>query len=134
MVTGQPPFTGTVKEILRAHLEQELTPPDHLNTSLSAGVGEVVEFMMAKDRRKRYQTPDDLVIDLECLFSGEPPKLARQRLEMSTLKGLASGEQEEEEDRERDPASEGVSNIWLAVLGGALTLSVLANLFLLLRH
>src|SRR5207244_4514018 len=77
MVTGQPPFPDEkVDEVLDAHLNRELTPPDHLNLALSAGLGEVVEFMMAKDRRKRYPTPDDLILDLECLLHGEPPKLA----------------------------------------------------------
>src|SRR5262249_12697878 len=47
MVTGQPPFPGTkVDEMLYAHLKEELTPPDHINQKLSAGLGEVVEFMM----------------------------------------------------------------------------------------
>jgi serine/threonine-protein kinase len=133
MVTGQPPFPAKkIDAVLRAHLEEELTPPDHLNTSLSAGVGEVVEFMMAKDRRLRYQTPDDLIIDLECLFTGAPPKLARQRLEAATLKDLAEGEEDvDESDR---PAPEaGLPYVWVAILGGVLTLSLLANLFLLLR-
>src|SRR5207302_4134749 len=67
MVTGQPPFPGDkLDEVLRAHLEEELTPPDHLNTTLSAGLGEVVEFMMAKQRNRRYPSPDDLIIDLQC--------------------------------------------------------------------
>jgi serine/threonine-protein kinase len=132
MVTGQPPFPGKkVDAILRAHLDEELTPPDHLNTALSAGVGEVVEFMMAKDRRLRYQTPDDLIIDLECLYTGAPPKLARQRLEAATLKELAEGD--EDDDDERSAASAGLPYVWVAVLGGVLTLSLLANLVLLLK-
>jgi serine/threonine-protein kinase len=69
MVTGRPPFPGTkVELVLRAHLEEELTPPDHLNTTLSSGLGEVVEFMMAKDRRQRYPSTEDLILDLECLI------------------------------------------------------------------
>src|SRR5438552_8827858 len=76
MVTGQPPFPGTkIDIVLKAHLEQDLTPPDHLNTKLSSGLGEVVEFMMAKGRQQRYPTPDDLIIDLECLLNRRPPKL-----------------------------------------------------------
>ena len=131
MVTGQPPFPGTkVDAVLRAHLEEELTPPDHLNTSLSSGLGEVVEFMMAKDRRQRYRTPDDLIIDLECLLNGDPPKLARQRLEAETLKGLAGGEEDEEDERE---ASAGVPYLWFGIMGAVLTLSLLANLVLLLK-
>jgi serine/threonine-protein kinase len=133
MVTGQPPFPGQeVDEVLRAHLEQELTPPDHLNTKLSSGLGEVVECMMAKKRNQRYQTPADLIIDLECLLSGEPPKLARQRLEASTLKDLAEGEEDEDDDNQ-PAATEGVPYLWVAVLGGVLLVSVLLNLILLVR-
>jgi serine/threonine protein kinase len=133
MVTGRPPFLGAkVELILRAHLEQELTPPDHLNTKLSSGLGEVVEFMMAKDRSERYQTPADLIIDLECLLNGEPPKLARQRMATAALKDLAHGEEEEDED-ERGPTFAGVPFVWVGVLVAGLTVSLLANLFLLLR-
>jgi serine/threonine protein kinase len=132
MVTGQPPFAdGKTEEILEAHLKQELTPPDHLQTSLSAGLGEVVEFMMAKDRRQRYQTPDDLIIDLECLLNGEPPKLARQRLEAASLARLAEGEDDEEDDR--TAPRRGVPLLWLGIAAALLALSLLANLFLLLR-
>ena len=45
-------------------------PPDHLNTRLSSGLGMVVETMMAKNREHRYQTPDDLILDLKCLHPG----------------------------------------------------------------
>ena len=48
MVTGQPPFPyKDVSAVFKAHVNEELTPPDHLNTALSSGLGEVVEFMMA---------------------------------------------------------------------------------------
>jgi serine/threonine-protein kinase len=136
MVTGQPPFQGTkVGEVLRAHLEEELTPPDHLNTTLSSGLGEVVECMMAKDRRQRYQNPADLIIDLECLLNGDPPKLARQRLETSTLKELAKGEADDDDsdDEEEATPSAGVPVIWVAVLGGVLLVSLVLNLILLIR-
>ena len=83
--------TRTSTRVLEAHLNEELTPPDHLNQKLSSGLGEVVEFMMAKDRRKRYANADDLIIDLECLLSGDPPKLARKKIEAGTLRGLAGG-------------------------------------------
>src|SRR5262249_50714460 len=65
MVTGQPPFPGNdLEAVFDAHLGKELTPPDHLNTSLSSGLGEVVERMMAKERAERYQSADDLIEDL----------------------------------------------------------------------
>jgi serine/threonine protein kinase len=133
MVTGQAPFPDEkVDDVLDAHLHRELTPPDHLNLALSSGLGEVVEFMMAKDRRQRYPTPDDLILDLECLLNGEPPKLARQRIEATTLKELAEGETED--DAEATAAATPPHWIWLAVLGGLLALSALLNLILLVRR
>jgi serine/threonine-protein kinase len=135
MVTGRPPFPGPkVDDVLKAHLEEELTPPDHLNMKLSSGLGEVVEFMMAKSRGQRYRTPDDLIIDLECLLNGDPPKLARQRIAASTLEELAGGEVEEDEAEPAGGLASGqVPLLWVGVLGAALAVSLLFNLFLLLR-
>jgi serine/threonine-protein kinase len=134
LVTGHPPFHyPEVDRVLKAHIEEELTPPDHLNQALSAGLGEVVEFLMAKDRRRRYRNADDLIIDLECLLSGEAPKLARQRIQATTLAALGEGETEEEEG---PPARSGPPHawMWIAILGGLLALSFLINLILLVRH
>ena len=116
--------------MLYAHLNEELTPPDHIKQKLSSGLGEVVEFMMAKKRKERYQTPAALITDLECLLNGEPPKLARQRLEAAMLKQLAEGEVDEDEEEKR---SQGVPMVWVAVLAGVLALSLLGNLILALR-
>src|SRR5262249_14178648 len=89
MVTGRPPFPyPKIDAVLRAHISEELTPPDHINTKLSAGIGEVVEFLMAKNRDDRYPSPAELIIDLECLLHNEPPKIARQRLGANVLQGL----------------------------------------------
>src|SRR5205823_432329 len=87
---------GLARDISDAHLEKPLTPPDHLNKKLSTGIGEVVEFLMAKDRKDRYRTPEELIVDLECLVNGEPPRLARQKIQAALLAGLAEGEAEEE--------------------------------------
>jgi serine/threonine-protein kinase len=133
MVTGRYPFPGTgVEAVLLAHIQQELTPPDHINTKLSSGLGEVVEVMMAKDRDDRYRHPDDLICDLECLLAGEPPRLARQHIDATTLAALAHGEVVEDEEKETDAPAGHL--IWIAVLGGLLGLSVLLNLFLLLKR
>jgi serine/threonine protein kinase len=135
MVTGHPPFHyPEVDRVLQAHLEEELTPPDHLNLALSSGLGEVVEFLMAKDRRRRYRKADDLIIDLECLLSGEAPKLARQQMQAATLAALSEGEVEEEEESAPAPSGPPYAWVWIAVLGGLLALSFLVNLILLARH
>jgi serine/threonine-protein kinase len=135
MVTGQPPFPSKkIQEVLQAHMSAELTPPDHLNLSLSAGLGEVVEFMMAKDRERRYSDPEQLLMDLECLFRGEAPKLARQRARYTAaLEELAKGEVDDTEYEEREPVIQenGPLTIWLTVLAVFLGLSLLLNLVLL---
>jgi serine/threonine-protein kinase len=133
MVTGQPPFAHKgVEAVLDAHLHEELTPPDHINPNLSAGLGEVVELLLAKDRKHRYRNADDLVIDLECLLAGEAPKLARQRIEAGTLHGLAEGEAEEEEGASL--AAPNWAKVTIGVLGAVLAVSALLNVILLLRR
>jgi serine/threonine-protein kinase len=132
MVTGRPPFEGSSDLVFEKHLNEALTPPDHINDKLSGGLGEVCELMMAKDRDERYKTPDDAVIDLECLLAGQPPKLARQRIEAGTLAELTRGKEDDAEAEPRDGPPNGW--VWISVLGGVLALSLLANFLFLLRH
>jgi eukaryotic-like serine/threonine-protein kinase len=134
MVTSQPPFPHKgIEAVLNAHLTEELTPPDHIRPELSSGLGEVVEIMMAKNRKQRYRNPDDLIVDLECLLNGEPPKLARQRIEAATLQELSEGEEEEEEEEQAATGPPGGAWLWIGVLGGLLALSAIANLVLLIK-
>jgi serine/threonine protein kinase len=97
MVTGKVPYGGeTPNEVMRKHVDPNvvLVPPDHLNSRLSGGLGMVVETMMAKNREHRYQTPDDLILDIKCLQRGESPMIAGQKPE--TLEALAEGEFDEQ--------------------------------------
>jgi eukaryotic-like serine/threonine-protein kinase len=134
MVTGQPPFPGNkIEPVLEAHLYNELTPPDHLNTSLSSGLGEVVEFMMTKDRTQRYRNAEDLLLDLECLARGQPPKLAHDRIDAGALEGLASGDAEHEEKAGLSHRQANQFKIGLAVLGVAFVVSLLVNIVLFFK-
>jgi serine/threonine-protein kinase len=97
MVTGKVPYGGdTTSDVMRKHVDPKVTiiPPDHLNPKLSGGLGMVVETMMAKNREQRYQTPDDLILDLKCLQRGDSPMIAGQKPE--TLLALSEGESEVE--------------------------------------
>jgi len=96
MVTGRVPYDGeTPTDVMRKHVDKNvnLIPPDHLNTSLSSGLGMVAETMMAKNRENRYRNPDDLILDLKCLLQGESPMIAGQKPD--TLASLAQGEAED---------------------------------------
>jgi serine/threonine-protein kinase len=139
MVTGRPPFDHpTVDAVLRAHLKEPLIPPDRRNNKLSAGLSEVVNTMLAKDRNQRYANAADLMIDVEALLAGQAPRLARQQISDSALEGLAGGEaaddEEEEDGGRRRRASRQVAPAWLVgVVGALLAISVLANVVMLLR-
>ena len=89
MVTGQVPFDGpNPSAVMHKHLKNELIPPDHLNPDLSHGLSEVIEVCLAKDRRKRYSSADDLLEDLEAIQRGEPPIQARRVFDVASLAGL----------------------------------------------
>ena len=86
MVTGKVPFSGkNPSQVMHKHLKSELTPPDHLNPSLSAGFSQIIEMMMAKNREDRYQSATDLLEDLELSRKGEPPHFARAKVDLSQL-------------------------------------------------
>jgi serine/threonine protein kinase/TPR repeat protein len=58
MISGRPPFSGSVAQIMSQHLYKPL-PLEPLEGSPSCVV-ELVQRMMEKDRAKRLQTPGDL--------------------------------------------------------------------------
>lgn len=136
MVTGQVPFSGDdSSEIMKKHLREKLIPPDHINTSLTAGISEVIEIMMAKRREDRYNNVDELLIDLEALRQGQAPLQAHKRFDVSVLERLEEGDVVEREDQE--DAEERINRYRMAVmiLGAVSAVAVLAVIVLLaVRH
>lgn len=138
MVTGRVPFEGpTPSAVMHKHLKDPLVPPDHLNRNLSSGVAEVIEVMMEKDRNKRYKDAHHLIQDLEAIYRNEPPLIARQAVDASVLAGLAdSGETVKlpsPADSTRSAATNQTQFTVIIVMGIALAISLLGNLFFLLR-
>jgi serine/threonine protein kinase len=92
MVTGRVPYEApNPSDVMRKHLKENLIPPDHINTSLSAGISEVIEIMMAKDRDDRYSSAEVLLIDLEAVRNGQPPLQARKKVNLDALEQLEKG-------------------------------------------
>jgi eukaryotic-like serine/threonine-protein kinase len=86
MVTGRVPFEGpNPSAVMHKHLRNELVPPDHLNAKLSAGISEIIEVMMAKDRTERYTSAAALLEDLRAVVAGDAPLQARKRFSMASL-------------------------------------------------
>jgi serine/threonine-protein kinase len=65
MLAGEPPFPqGTVLQKLLQHQGDEAPDPAARNHLVPENLSAVVRRMMAKDPRRRYQTPEQLVRDL----------------------------------------------------------------------
>ncbi|MHC4394459.1 MAG: serine/threonine protein kinase [Planctomycetota bacterium] len=93
LVTGRVPFMADdPSDVMRRHLKDQLIPPDHINTSLSAGVSEVIEVMMAKRKEDRYDNVEELLMDLEAVRNGQAPPRAHKRFDVSMLEQLEEGE------------------------------------------
>jgi serine/threonine protein kinase len=125
MLTGRVPFMAEDSaDVMRKHLREKLVPPDHINTSLSAGVSEVVEIMMAKRKEDRYHDVEELLTDLEALREGRPPVHAHKRFDFSMLEQLEEGDAV---DKEKPYTEETIANYRMAIL----VLSTVAVVFLL---
>src|SRR5207248_8913373 len=86
LVTGRAPFDGeSPSAVMHKHLKQPLIPADHVNTDLSAGIGEVIDVAMAKKREERYQSTPDLLEDLRAVRRGEAPTHARRVVDLDAL-------------------------------------------------
>src|SRR4051794_4848148 len=138
MVTGRVPYEGeTPSEVMRKHVDKNIsfTPPDHLNTKLSSGLGVVVETMMAKNRENRYRNPDDLILDLKCLLQGDSPMIAAQKPD--NLAVLAEGDTEQVEGGMSEEQMAEIAgfinsrNYIISALAGLLFLSVVTNVVML---
>lgn len=132
MVTGRVPFEGpTPAAVMHKHLKEPLTPPDHLNTSLTAGCAAMIEKMMAKKREERYPSCRELLVDLDRLARGLPPHYVEQPLGQEVFATLAQGEAQQVE-RSGVPrrSGSGFSVPLTVALGVVAALSVLLNIIL----
>jgi serine/threonine-protein kinase len=130
MVTGKVPFEGsTPAAVMHKHLKEPLIPADHIVPTLSTGLGEVIECMMAKNREDRYASMTDLLGDLQRVARGEPPLQARRKYDGKLLESLADGT--ESEDAPAPPQQEmttaGVPLVWVFILTALLLLSAIVN-------
>ncbi len=134
MVTGRVPFMADdPAEVMRKHLREDLIPPDHINTKLSAGASEVIEVMMAKHKEDRYNNVEELLTDLEAVRNGQPPIRAHKRFDVSVLGQLEKGAALEtgEKHLEEDVLAIAHYKIATLVLTAVAAILVLAIIFLL---
>ncbi len=72
LATGVPVFTGSsAAVIITKHLSEAPRSPKELNPSLSGRFCDIILKLLQKKPGDRYQTPQELVQELECMQAGE---------------------------------------------------------------
>ena len=90
MVTGQPPFQGeTAAVVITKHLQAQVPSPREKAPYLSDGICHIIEKMLAKDQADRYQTPAELLRDLELVAAGKDPVSVRIEAAKSSVRAAA---------------------------------------------
>lgn len=70
LLAGRPPFEGTsAVAVVMAHIKEPLVSLASVRPDLPAGLGEIVDRLLAKDPGQRFQSPQDL---LHALHQIEP--------------------------------------------------------------
>nr|MBC8443450.1 serine/threonine protein kinase [PVC group bacterium] len=108
MVVGEVPFEGSSPAVVMTkHVTEALPPAKERNLALSDHVCNIVEKMMAKDRERRYQTPEELTEDLELALEGRPPgaSLTAYMATDSTAEAQAVVDVPGPSERPADPAA-----------------------------
>ena len=85
-LTGQPPFSGGVRDLTRQHLHESPTPPRELNGGISPHMEAVIMKALAKNPDDRYPSASAMLQDLEAETTPRTGKGGPRR----GRKGLAS--------------------------------------------
>jgi len=131
MVTGKVPYEGTTpSQVMHKHLKAPLVPPDHLNPQISAGTALIIETMLKKDARERYQNAKQLLRDLDLVMGGQEPEYAKPHVDLSTIATAVNGASAEPTAVVRKDSSGMMSNPLMVALAAIATISVIANIVL----
>jgi serine/threonine protein kinase len=134
LVTGRVPYMAEDPvEVMRKHLRDQLIPPDHINTTLSAGVSEMIEVMMAKNKMDRYDNVDELLEDLKAVRAGQAPMLAHKRIDVAAFEKLEEGETVDLDRSEQLEQSVSKYKNIIIIMGAVSAILLLIIIMLLLR-
>ncbi|MBL8896622.1 MAG: protein kinase [Planctomycetes bacterium] len=94
ILSGRNPFSGrTVKEIVRAQIQDQPTPLRELVSDVPPRVAALIERMMQKDPAQRFASAADLVTEIEAALGGEeaPAKRGGRGVLVAALLALVGG-------------------------------------------
>jgi serine/threonine-protein kinase len=90
IVCGKPPFEGkSAMIVLSKHVEEQIPSPKEAVPTLSDGLCQTIEKLMAKKKEDRYQTPAELLQDLRLVQQGQAPVSASLAEGASTVRQRA---------------------------------------------
>jgi serine/threonine protein kinase len=75
-VTGRTPFTGPTPAVIMAkHLTENVAPVRTVVSTIPQGVASVIETALKKSRADRYQTPEEMMDEMQEIVDGtwKPP-------------------------------------------------------------
>jgi eukaryotic-like serine/threonine-protein kinase len=90
-ITGHVPFEApTVEEVISAHVNTPLTPPNHVVPEITQATSDAIAQALAKEPRDRFRTYDDLIM----AFTAARSQLLVQRYSVPDEAEQAAAEQE----------------------------------------
>ena len=90
-LTGRPPFRGdSMAEVLSGVLHARIPDPQELAPGLSGGMALVLRKCLVRDPNARYQTPVELLEDLDRLRERRAPRVRRAELDPLERHGFLS--------------------------------------------
>jgi serine/threonine-protein kinase len=81
LLTGRPPFTGdTPVSIAYQHVSSPLIPASQVKPGLNTDLDRMLEVVLSKDPKNRYQDAGAMLADLQRVIKGEPVTTKIQRV------------------------------------------------------
>ena len=81
MLTGQPPFASEYDQaIIYGILNEEPEPPSKLKQDLPAGIDDIIAKTLEKNPRKRYQTTQEFIEDIENLKKNISAGISKRKI------------------------------------------------------
>ena len=106
--------------------------PDHINTDLSSGIGEIVEVAMAKHRDDRYSSTEAMLEDLKAVRAGRQPIHAHRAVDLDSLSQIEATGTAIEAPPAPNRWAELLANPYAIAMLSLAGVSLLFNLILLL--
>jgi serine/threonine-protein kinase len=130
MLTGATLFSGSCSKVMRDHIDTEPPDIDKLRKDLPKDLVRVLKKMMGKSAADRYQTPDELIADLEMLKIDQAAKDGKLPTSRSQIMNVISAEKDRIEQLESQIRRQVQANVLL--LAAAVAGWLLAAVFVVL--